>query len=103
MNAEKQPDVSVILPVYNVEKYIRRCLDSLVNQDCSCNYEIIIINDGTKDNSMEMTDRRTAQRKLSASLSKAMTLSVPFHRRTQAFPPHETEALPRRRESILRL
>ncbi len=54
MNAEKQPDVSVILPVYNVEKYIRRCLDSLVNQDCNCSYEIIIINDGTKDNSMEI-------------------------------------------------
>lgn len=54
MNAENQPDVSVILPVYNVEKYIRRCLDSLVNQDCSCNYEIIIVNDGTKDNSMEI-------------------------------------------------
>ena len=54
MNAENQPDVSVILPVYNVEKYIRRCLDSVVNQDCSCNYEIIIVNDGTKDNSMEI-------------------------------------------------
>ena len=54
MNAENQPDVSVILPVYNVEKYLRRCLDSLVNQDCSCNYEIIIVNDGTKDNSMEI-------------------------------------------------
>ena len=54
MNAEKQPDVSVILPVYNVEKYIRRCLDSLVNQDCSCSYEIIIINDGSQDGSAEI-------------------------------------------------
>lgn len=54
MNAGKQPDVSIIVPVYNVEKYVRRCLDSLVNQDCSCNYEIIIINDGSQDGSSDI-------------------------------------------------
>ena len=54
MSTEKQPDVSIILPVYNVEKYLRRCLDSLVNQDCSCSYEIIIINDGSQDGSADI-------------------------------------------------
>ena len=54
MSTEKQPDVSIILPVYNVEKYLRRCLDSLVNQDCNCSYEIIIINDGSQDGSADI-------------------------------------------------
>ena len=43
-------DVSVIVPVYNVEKYLDKCLDSIVNQTFN-NYEIIIINDGAPDNS----------------------------------------------------
>ena len=42
--------VSVIVPVYNVEKYLRKCLDSLVNQTID-NYEVIIVNDGSKDES----------------------------------------------------
>lgn len=45
--------VSIILPVYNVEKYIDRCLKSLVNQTMK-EIEILIINDGTLDNSMEI-------------------------------------------------
>ncbi len=44
------PKVSVIVPVYNVEKYIERCLDSLVNQTLK-DIEIIIVNDGSQDNS----------------------------------------------------
>lgn len=44
--------LSIIVPVYNVEKYIKRCLDSLIQQSLD-NYEIIVVNDGTEDNSME--------------------------------------------------
>ena len=47
------PKVSVIVPVYNVEKYLEKCLNSLVNQTLD-NIEIIIVNDGTKDNSEEI-------------------------------------------------
>lgn len=46
------PKVSVIVPVYNVEKYIDRCLDSLVNQTLE-DIEIIVVNDGSKDSSKE--------------------------------------------------
>ena len=48
--------ISVIVPVYNVEKYLDRCLDSLVNQTFN-NLEIIVVNDGTKDNSQSIIDR----------------------------------------------
>ena len=45
--------VSVIVPVYNVEKYIEKCLESLVNQTLK-DIEIIVVNDGSPDNSEEI-------------------------------------------------
>ena len=45
--------VSVIVPVYNVEKFLPKCLDSLVNQTFK-EYEIIIVNDGSPDNSQDI-------------------------------------------------
>jgi glycosyltransferase involved in cell wall biosynthesis len=44
------PLISVIVPVYNTEAYLIRCLDSIIAQTC-CNLEIIIINDGSSDRS----------------------------------------------------
>ena len=46
-------EVSVVVPIYNVEKYLRQCLESLVNQNFD-DYEIILINDGATDNSMKI-------------------------------------------------
>ena len=48
--------VSVIVPVYNVEKYLERCLNSLVNQTLQ-DIQIIVVNDGSPDNSQEIIDR----------------------------------------------
>ena len=45
-----KPDVSVIIPIYNVERYLRQCLDSVITQTLK-NIEIICINDGSPDNS----------------------------------------------------
>ncbi|PKF76222.1 glycosyltransferase [Chryseobacterium sp. PMSZPI] len=45
--------VSIIVPVYNVENYLAKCLDSLVNQSLQ-NIEILVINDGSKDGSEEI-------------------------------------------------
>ena len=42
--------ISVIIPVYNTEKYLKRCFDSVIEQDYQ-NLELVIINDGSKDNS----------------------------------------------------
>lgn len=49
------PKYSIIIPVYNVEKYIKKCLDSVFNQSFK-DYEVIVVNDGTKDNSMEIVN-----------------------------------------------
>ncbi len=48
--------LSIIIPVYNLEKYIAECLESCLNQDF-VDYEIICVNDGSKDNSGEILDR----------------------------------------------
>ncbi len=48
--------VSVIVPIYNVEKYLDKCLDSLVHQTLE-EIEILAINDGSPDNSQEIVDR----------------------------------------------
>ncbi|MCC8154400.1 MAG: glycosyltransferase family 2 protein, partial [Tannerellaceae bacterium] len=42
--------ISVIIPVYKVERYIKGCIQSILNQDCK-EFEIILVNDGTPDNS----------------------------------------------------
>ena len=47
------PKVSVIVPVYNAEKYLRKCLDSLLHQTLQ-ELEIVVINDGSVDNSPEI-------------------------------------------------
>lgn len=50
-----QPIVSIIVPVYNVEKYLDRCLNSLVNQTLK-DIEIVLVDDGSPDNSPFMCD-----------------------------------------------
>ena len=47
--------ISIIIPVYNSEKYIEKCLNSILKQKYT-NYEIIIVNDGSKDNSQVIID-----------------------------------------------
>lgn len=47
--------VSIIVPVYNVEKYLQSCMDSLVNQTLE-DIEIICVNDGSTDNSLEILE-----------------------------------------------
>ena len=51
--------VSIIVPVYNVAKYIERCLLSVLNQTWQ-DLEVILVNDCTPDNSMEIVRRVVA-------------------------------------------
>jgi len=46
---------SIIVPVYNMEKYIRKCIDSIIDQDCD-DYELILVDDGSKDESGKICD-----------------------------------------------
>ena len=52
---------SIIVPVYNVEKYIRKCIDSILKQTYK-NFEVIIVNDGSTDKSMDIVNEYTDKR-----------------------------------------
>ena len=55
-------NLSIIIPVYNVEKYIRTCLESVYKQGINDEYfEVIIINDGTKDGSIQIIEDLISQ------------------------------------------
>lgn len=76
--------VSVIVPVYNVEKYIEKCLDSLLNQTLE-DIEFIIVNDGSTDSSkeiinsyMEKSDKFKYYEKKNGGLSDARNYGLQF-------------------------
>lgn len=53
MQYNKQPNISIIIPIFNAESYLDDCLNSILNQTMD-NIEIICINDGSNDNSLEI-------------------------------------------------
>ncbi len=55
------PDISIIVPIYNAEKYLDKCLDSLVNQTKK-ELEFILVNDGSTDNSEKIIKKCTDKR-----------------------------------------
>jgi glycosyltransferase involved in cell wall biosynthesis len=77
--------VSIIVPVYNVEQYLAKCLDSLVNQTLS-NIEIIVVNDGSTDNSESIIygyqkkypEKLTYIKKSNGGLSSARNLGIQY-------------------------
>ena len=78
------PKVSVIVPVYNVEEYLERCLDSLVNQTLK-DIEIIIVNDGSTDGSKEIIQKYLNKyknivylEKENGGLSSARNYGIPY-------------------------
>lgn len=54
------PKVSVIVPVYNTEKYLARCIDSILAQTFT-DFELILVNDGSNDNSGKICDEYAAK------------------------------------------
>lgn len=52
-------DISIIIPVYNASLLINRCLDSIFNQTTQYSYEVICVDDGSSDNSVELIRART--------------------------------------------
>ena len=82
------PKVSVIIPVYNVEDYIEKCLDSVINQTLK-EIEIIVVNDGSKDKSKEKIQKYLEQyegkiiylEKPNGGLSSARNFGLPHANR----------------------
>lgn len=63
------PKISVIIPVYNAEKYLQNCLDSILKQSYK-NIEIICVNDGSIDNSQNILNKYARQDKRLISIEK---------------------------------
>lgn len=55
MEINNKKKISIILPVYNAEKYLKKCLDSIIEQSYT-NFELLVINDGSIDKSQEIID-----------------------------------------------
>lgn len=60
MNSPSSPLLSVILPIYNTEPWLRRCLDSICNQTLR-DIEIICVNDGSTDHSADILEEYAAR------------------------------------------
>ena len=55
-----RPMVSIIVPVYNAEQYLRRCVDSILNQEYT-DFEVFLVNDGSPVTSARNTAIRTQE------------------------------------------
>lgn len=47
------PHISIIIPIYKAEKYLDRCINSVINQSYR-NFELILVNDGSPDSSLNI-------------------------------------------------
>ena len=54
--------LSVVVPTYNMEAYLRRCLDSVTRDDIPSSLELIVVNDGSKDNSLAIMQEYAKKR-----------------------------------------
>ena len=73
-----QPSVSVIVPVYNIEQYIGKCLDSIIGQTLK-EIEIIVVDDGSTDNSLDIITQ----------YARKDSRIVAIHKRTEGSYRHE--------------
>lgn len=73
------PKFSIIIPVYNVEKYIKRCLDSVFNQT-EKDYEVIVVNDGSTDKSIQIAKKYDVKivDTVHVSVSEARNIGVKY-------------------------
>ena len=60
MEKNSKLKISVVIPMYNASKTIERALNSIKEQTFKCNYQIIVVNDGSKDNSQEIVEKYIA-------------------------------------------
>lgn len=78
--------ISIIIPIYNTEIFLRSCLDSVLNQTYQ-NWECILVNDGSSDGSYAICEAYASQ------MLRATLVSNYFLNKTKVFPPHAMRAL----------
>ena len=59
VSTDSKPVISVIVPVYNCEKYLAKCVESIIGQTFS-DWELLLIDDGSKDNSPQICNKFVA-------------------------------------------
>lgn len=55
------PAITVVIPVYNCEKYVERAVRSVLSQPCANQAEVLVVDDGSKDSSGEICDKLAAE------------------------------------------
>ena len=80
----KNPLISVVVPIYKVEEYLQRCVDSIINQTYK-NLEIILVDDGSPDSCPKMCDNFAKQdkrikviHKINAGVSEARNTGLEY-------------------------
>lgn len=68
-------DISIIIPVYNAVPLLERCLDSIFNQTTLYSYEVILVDDGSTDNSVEVIKARLEKNIVIVSTTECGTIS----------------------------
>ena len=68
------PLVSIIVPIYNVEEYLERCIDSIIKQTYK-NLEIILVNDGSTDKSGQICEEYAKKDRRIVYISKKMKVN----------------------------
>lgn len=64
INHSPDYDIQIILPVFNVEKYLEKCIESILNQKTKASYYVTIIDDGSTDNSTKILEKYKKNRKI---------------------------------------
>ena len=50
---KSNPEISIVVPVFNVEKFLKKCIESIISQSFS-NFEVLLVNDGSTDGSLDI-------------------------------------------------
>ena len=99
LNKIQNVEVSLIIPVYNVEQYLRECLDSVVNQTLQ-DIEIICVDDGSTDGSGSICDNYKnkysnviVKHQKNSGLSDARNAGIKMQTALNTYDPEEIEAI----------
>lgn len=69
MNIKEKPELSVIVPIFNSELYLEKCIYSILNQTYT-NFEVILVDDGSKDHSLDICRKYAQEDKRVRVISK---------------------------------